>query len=116
METRHREAKRNGGGSLLPQRANSNTNLGVYYVYILRSDQDSERFYVGSTADLKRRFREHNAGASTHTNRFGPWSLYWYAAFPSPDLAKAFETYLKTGSGRRFQKRHLGMPEEIDAV
>ncbi len=42
----------------------------MHYVYMLRSDVDSERFYAGMTADLKRRLDEHNSGKSAHTNKF----------------------------------------------
>ena len=63
----------------------------MHYVYILQSENHPSRFYVGKTRNLKRRFRDHNAGTSTHTNRFKPWTLYWYAAFPSLELARNFE-------------------------
>jgi predicted GIY-YIG superfamily endonuclease len=32
----------------------------MHYVYILNSERDSSRFYIGCTGDLKRRFTEHN--------------------------------------------------------
>jgi predicted GIY-YIG superfamily endonuclease len=35
-----------------------------YYVYILRSETDPSRHYVGLTSHLLRRIRAHNAGQS----------------------------------------------------
>ena len=34
----------------------------MQYVYILRSMTDPERYYGGTTADLKARLGKHNAG------------------------------------------------------
>ena len=45
----------------------------MYYAYILRSENFPNQTYVGSTGDLRRRLAEHNAGKSTHTNKFKPW-------------------------------------------
>lgn len=79
----------------------------MHYVYILQSEKDPARFYVGITSDLKRRFKEHNAGESIHTNKYTPWVLYSYTAFADQRKAEKFEDYLKTGSGRAFMKRHF---------
>jgi predicted GIY-YIG superfamily endonuclease len=56
---------------------------------------------------LRTRFKEHNQGKSYHTNKYRPWKLLNYFAFSNPEKARAFEKYLKTGSGREFVKRHL---------
>jgi predicted GIY-YIG superfamily endonuclease len=64
-------------------------------------------FYVGSTEDLVARISDHNAGRSTHTAKFRPWTLAWYCAFPTPGKAANFERYLKSASGRAFQKKHF---------
>jgi len=77
------------------------------YVYILQSTSDLERYYVGCTADLKRRIADHNAGLSPHTSKFAPWTLLTYVAFSDHAIADKFEMYLKSGSGRAFAKRHL---------
>jgi predicted GIY-YIG superfamily endonuclease len=77
------------------------------YVYMLQSEVDPERYYVGSTPDLKRRFAEHNDGKSIHTNKFKPWRLVTYVAFSDYVKADKFELYLKTSSGRAFAKKHF---------
>lgn len=80
----------------------------MFYVYILKSEKDPKRFYMGSTSNLKRRFAEHNRGDSAHTAQNRPWKLINYFAFVNKEKAEAFESYLKSGAGRRFQLRHFG--------
>ncbi|MCS5712196.1 GIY-YIG nuclease family protein [Candidatus Berkiella aquae] len=79
----------------------------MMYVYILKSLKIPERYYVGSTHDLKRRLKEHNAGYSHHTNRYKPWRIELYLGFTDERKARKFETYLKSGSGRAFAKMHF---------
>ncbi len=79
----------------------------LYYVYLLESLDDPTRRYVGVTADLKARLREHNAGKSTHTSKHRPWRLVTYLAFSSRGPAEAFERYLKSGSGHAFARKRL---------
>jgi putative endonuclease len=79
----------------------------VWYVYIIRSVAFPEQEYIGTTADLKRRMVDHNAGKSTHTAKFMPWELAWYSAFPGKYKALEFEKYLKSHSGRAFARKSL---------
>ncbi len=73
----------------------------------LRSVDEPERIYIGWTNDLRLRLREHNWGMSPHTARHRPWELAWYAGFYSEEAARAFEGYLKSGSGRAFLYKRL---------
>ena len=77
------------------------------YVYVLRSLKEPERIYIGSTSDLRERLREHNWGVSPHTAGHRPWALAWYAGFCSEEGSRAFERYLKSGSGRAFLRKRL---------
>jgi predicted GIY-YIG superfamily endonuclease len=77
------------------------------YVHILQSDSAPDRYYVGSTLALRKRFADHNAGFSAHTSKFRPWRLINYVAFLDHSKADRFEAYLKSGSGREFAKRHF---------
>ena len=79
----------------------------MFYVYILQSINFPENFYIGYTADLKQRLKEHNNGNSIHTNKCKPWLIKNYIAFDDEQKAKDFETYLKTHSGRKFCKNHF---------
>jgi predicted GIY-YIG superfamily endonuclease len=78
----------------------------VKYVYILES-HDSEHFYVGLTDDLRTRLAKHNAGEVPHTSKYKPWRLKTYVAFSDEEQAVEFEKYLKSGSGRAFEKKRL---------
>jgi predicted GIY-YIG superfamily endonuclease len=77
------------------------------YVYILRSDTDGDRYYVGVTGDLRDRLRRHNAGEVSHTSKHLPWRVKTYVAFSDQVQAFAFERYLKTASGRAFATKRL---------
>ena len=79
----------------------------MFYAYILESTAKPGEFYRGHTEDLKRRLAEHNAGKCTHTSKFGPWKVKFYAAFETLAVAQNFEKYLKSGSGHAFAARHL---------
>ena len=77
------------------------------YVYILQAVPNPDRFYVGLTEDLHERLRKHNAGEVPHTAKFKPWEIKTAIAFRDRPRAAAFESYLKTGSGRACARKHL---------
>ena len=79
----------------------------MHYVYILKSTRDRGRYYIGETVDLDRRIKQHNQSRALYTQRYAPWQLETYIAFRNKPLAKAFERYLKSGSGKTFLKRRL---------
>ena len=79
----------------------------MHYVYVLQSAAEPERFYVGSSSDTSRRLEEHNAGKSVHTNKHRPWRLVISIGFADRAKSLQFETYLKSGSGRAFAKKHF---------
>jgi predicted GIY-YIG superfamily endonuclease len=74
----------------------------MYYVYLIKSLEFSEKFYVGYTTDLIQRISTHNSGESFHTAKYMPWELVMYIAFEDEAKAKSFEKYLKSHSGRAF--------------
>jgi predicted GIY-YIG superfamily endonuclease len=78
----------------------------MYYTYILKSSK-SGLFYTGWTTDLRKRVKQHNSGESFATKPYRPWKLVYYAAFETEKLAKDFERYLKSGSGKAFAKKRL---------
>jgi len=81
---------------------------GKRFVYVLRSDADCERHYVGSTSAAAARLEWHNHGPCGHTTRHRPWWLVVVLEFPTERQALHFERYLKTASGRVFAKRRFG--------
>ena len=80
----------------------------MYYVYLLRS-QKTGNFYIGSTADLKKRFYQHNHGQTSTTRGDNTWKLVYYEAFPAKTLALERERKLKHyGRGLVELKKRLG--------
>lgn len=77
------------------------------FVYVLRSDRNPRRHYVGLTSDVAFRLAWHNAGQNEHTAGDRPWHVIVTLEFKTAEAAGQFERYLKTGSGRAFAKRHF---------
>jgi predicted GIY-YIG superfamily endonuclease len=76
-------------------------------VYILISLKDPNRYYIGITDDLERRLGEHNRTRSGYSKRYAPWRIETCILFRNERLARAFEKYLKVGSGNAFLRRRL---------
>ena len=66
----------------------------MFYVYVLKSEQNGS-LYVGSTNDLRRRFKEHNEGKSGYTRKYRPYKLVYYEAYKSESDARTRENNLK---------------------
>jgi len=78
-----------------------------YYVYVLRSQTDIDKSYIGVTSQLEHRLKEHNQSTTGHTARYRPWELEAAIWFKDKAKAEAFEAFLKEGSGHSFRKRHF---------
>ena len=78
----------------------------MHYVYVLRSEKDGG-FYIGYSANLRKRFDQHATGGSVATSCRRPWRLIYYEAYLEQADALGRERYLKSGSGRRFLKAQL---------
>jgi len=78
----------------------------MHYVYVLRSASD-DGFYIGYSANLRKRFEQHAKGDAFATSYRGPWKLIYYEAYLEQTDALGRERYLKSGSGRKFLKRQL---------
>ena len=83
------------------------TRVKFFYVYILQSETNPDRFYTGCTRNLRERLRRHNAGEVSHTAKWKPWRTRTYIAFSDEARAREFERYLKSSSGRAFAKKRL---------
>jgi len=77
------------------------------YVYVLVSETDSSIHYTGVTRDLSGRLQEHNRDNCSHIAKHRPWKIETAIGFKSETKARAFEKYLKSGSGREFARRHF---------
>jgi predicted GIY-YIG superfamily endonuclease len=78
-----------------------------FYAYVLASKSNPSIHYTGVTRNLSARLRDHNRGNCPHTAKYKPWKIETAIAFISEGKARAFEKYLKTGSGREFARRHF---------
>lgn len=81
-------------------------NLNFQYTYLIRSLK-SDKWYIGVTSDLRKRFNEHQKGWSTYTKGRGPFELIYYEACLNHLDAEAREKYLKSGMGRRYLKSRM---------
>ena len=81
--------------------------LSMYYTYIIKSKSNPNQTYIGYSANLKQRLDYHNSGKCTHTSKFIPWELEFYAAFKDQNKAMDFEKYLKSHSGKAFSNKQL---------
>ena len=79
----------------------------MFYTCILRRLSHPDQRYIGHTADLRQRLAKHNKGDVPHTSKIKPWKIEVYVAFATEEKAIAFESYLKSGSGHAFAKRHF---------
>ena len=77
-------------------------------MYILRSETDPSRHYVGRTVNVDERLDWHNMGPTGYPLQHRPWRVVVSIEFPDESAAAHFERYLKSGSGRAFATRHFG--------
>lgn len=68
----------------------------MFYVYVLKGEDG--KHYVGQTADLKRRFAEHNNGENSSTC-YQQWQLLYYEAYQTQQAAIKRERKLKHHGG-----------------
>jgi putative endonuclease len=73
----------------------------LFSVYILYSDRTA-RYYVGSTQDVSRRLREHNAGKSLSTRAGVPWRLLLAEDFATRSEAVRHEAKIKARGVARY--------------
>ena len=74
----------------------------MFFVYVLKSKKDGH-CYVGSTSDLKKRFREHNAGMVQSTQARIPFEIVYFEGYRSEKDARIREKKLKLRS-RAFEQ------------
>lgn len=78
----------------------------MFYVYILRSKKDA-KFYIGMTANLKRRMSEHSRGNVKATRHRKPVKLVCYEAYLTKKESEKREKYLKSSDGRKSLRKRL---------
>ena len=76
----------------------------MYCTYVLKSLKDG-KLYIGYTANLKKRFEEHQSGKSMSTKSRRPFSLIFFECFCDSKDAKRREKYFKTNKGKSSLKQ-----------
>ena len=79
----------------------------MFYTYVLKSQKDGN-LYIGSSNDLRRRFREHNLGRVTSTLNRRPFVLLFYEAYQEKRVAQKRERYLKSSDGHKDINKRFG--------
>jgi putative endonuclease len=77
----------------------------LYFVYVLRNPDG--RLYIGFTADLERRVRQHQEGEGGWTQERGPWELVYHEKFDNRAEAMKRERNLKRGRPNMELRKHL---------
>ncbi len=78
----------------------------MWYVYILKSVK-TERFYVGQTENLKKRFEQHNSGKTQSLKAYLPFEIVRVEEFSSKQEACRRERKIKSYKGGEAFKRLL---------
>jgi len=84
--------------------------VAYFFTYILlcqNSKNKKQKFYVGSTSDLKKRIVSHLSKTTKTTRNYDKITLVYYEACLSKADARRRELQLKTGFGRGYIKRRI---------
>lgn len=77
------------------------TSQAFFYTYVLESLKDGKK-YIGFTANLKERIKEHRKGKVFSTKPRLPFKLVYFEGCLEEKDAKRREKYLKSTQGRKF--------------
>ncbi|MEI7813104.1 MAG: GIY-YIG nuclease family protein [Ignavibacteria bacterium] len=77
-----------------------------FVVYILYSSS-RDKFYIGQTNNLCRRFAEHNSGLSVSTKSGRPWELFACKNCETRSEAVHLETKLKSFKNKEYLKKFI---------
>jgi len=66
----------------------------MFYTYLIKS-KNKKWFYIGSTKDLKQRFKDHNNRRVKSTKAYIPFTLIYYESYSTYKLARKREIELK---------------------
>ena len=79
----------------------------MFYMYVLHSISNKERFYLGSTTDLRKRLASHNEGENRSTGN-SQWQLVYYEAYVTESAARKREHALKQdGRSKRYLMQRI---------
>ena len=79
----------------------------MFYVYVLQSESDDNKFYLGSTKDLRQRLEAHNLGESK-ASKGSRWKTVYYEAYVTLAAARQRKHKLKhDGRAKRFLMQRI---------
>jgi putative endonuclease len=78
----------------------------IMFVYVLYSGRTGKR-YIGYTADLEKRLKEHNAGRVKSTKSGVPWRLIAHKKYSFQSEARWIERSLK--GSKKLLNKFLGL-------
>jgi len=78
----------------------------MHYVYVLRSSND-DGFYIGYSANLRKRLEQHARGNSYATSFRRPLMLIYYEAYLEQTDAIGRERYLKSWSRQEISQKPI---------
>ena len=73
----------------------------MYFLYILKSFKKENWHYIGITADLNKRLKQHNQGKTKSTKAYRPFELVYCEEYITKILARKREIELKTNNKKR---------------
>ncbi len=76
---------------------------GQFCVYLLFSEK-TNKYYIGKTSNIKRRFLEHTLGEETYTRTGRPWKLIAIIDCADGSEASLLETKLKKSKNKNYTK------------
>lgn len=79
----------------------------MYCVYVLQSTVQKNWLYIGFSANINERLKEHHAGRVKSTKPKLPLLLVYYEAYKNETDARKREKHLKTHQQRDFLKNRL---------
>ena len=74
--------------------------MAEHFVYVLQSEKD-DKYYIGQTANLKKRLKAHNSGEVKSTRNKRPLVLLGSQSFASREEARYVEFQLKHHSDKK---------------
>lgn len=76
----------------------------MYYLYIL-CNKETDRYYVGSTSDLKRRLQQHRSGQTRTTRVLKTFELVYKEEYNDELSARNREKQLKSYKSKSYLKK-----------
>ncbi len=74
---------------------------GKHCVYLLFSKK-TNKYYIGKTIDIARRFKEHNNGEEIYTRTGSPWELVGTIECENGSESAKLENKLKKSKNRKY--------------